>query len=194
MTLKDIKKRIVVMFLAIAMTFMAIAPGIQSVYASSDNRVNLQETKENIEEEVKFIFETASNYKDGKLSVNRQLLVDKYGEETSNYIILGLERIYYEDNLAENLRKDAFNPSDYGYVTTYGFVDCMKGEIIGMIPGVDLYQLFKSGDIVSYIKGKAWGKVATIIAKQLVKFGLKSNVAGIVAQLGIASGKCAIVG
>lgn len=194
MTLKDIKKRIVVMFLAIAMTLMSIAPWIQSVYASSDNRSNLQETKENIEEEVKFIFETASNYKDGKLSVNKQLLVDKYGEETSNYIILGLERLYYEDDLAENLRKDAFNPSEYGYVTTYGFVDCMKGEIIGMIPGVSLYRLFKSGDIVSYIKARAWHDVAIIIANQLIKLGLKSNVAGIVAQLGIASGKCAIVG
>ena len=174
--LKDIKKRIVVLFLAVMMTFMSIAPGIQSVYASSDN----------------YSYDNSISYKNGKLSINRQLLEDKYGEELSNYIILGLERIYYEDDLAKNLRNETFNQSDHNNITTYGFVDCMKGEIIGMIPGVDLYQLFTSGDLVSYIKGKAWGKVAEIIAKQLVKYGLKSNVAGIVAQLGISSGKYAV--
>ncbi|HHR8880873.1 TPA: hypothetical protein ACS99I_000687 [Streptococcus agalactiae] len=199
MILKDIKKRTTVLFLAIMMTFMSIAPGIQSVYASSDNysydnSISYRNTKESIEQEAKFIFEEASSFENGKLSINRQLLEEKYGEELSNYIILGLERIYYEDDLAKNLRNETFNQSDDNNITTYGFVDCMKGEIIGMIPGVDLYQLFTSGDLVSYIKGKAWGKVAEIIAKQLVKYGLKSNVAGIVAQLGISSGKCAVAG
>lgn len=199
MILKDIKKRITVLFLAIMMTFMSIAPGIQGVYASSDNysydnSISYRNTKESIEQEAKFIFEEASSFENGKLSINRQLLEEKYGEELSNYIILGLERIYYEDDLAKNLRNETFNQSDDNNITTYGFVDCMKGEIIGMIPGVDLYQLFTSGDLVSYIKGKAWGKVAEIIAKQLVKYGLKSNVAGIVAQLGISSGKCAVAG
>lgn len=199
MLLRDIKKKIIVVFMAmtITITIMSIAPGIQSVYASSGsqrNNLNYQDTKESIEEETKFIFEKASSYKNGNLSINKKLLDEKYGEELANYIILGLERIYYEDDLIKTLKNEAYDPHQNNYATTYGFVDCMKGEIIGMIPGVDLYQLFTSGDLVSYIKGKAWGKVAEIIAKQLVKYGLKSNVAGIVAQLGISSGKCAFAG
>lgn len=40
--LKKIKERLVVMFLAIAMTLISIAPGIQSVYASSESENNLK--------------------------------------------------------------------------------------------------------------------------------------------------------
>ena len=62
MILKDIKKRIVVLFLAIMMTFMSIAPGIQSVYASLDNysydnSISYINTKESLEQEAKFIFD-----------------------------------------------------------------------------------------------------------------------------------------
>jgi len=70
----------------------------------------------------------------------------------------------------------------------------MKDEIVGMIPGVDIYQLFKSGDLKAYIEGKLWGKAASYIGKQIVKLGLKTNVASLVAQLGISGVKCAIWG
>ncbi|QWQ39219.1 hypothetical protein KMP11_02505 [Gemella sp. zg-570] len=51
-----------------------------------------------------------------------------------------------------------------------------------------------SGNLRGYIEGKMWGETAEYVTKKLVKFGLKTNVAGIVAQLAISAGKCAIWG
>ena len=42
------------------------------------------------------------------------------------------------------------------------FVSCMRDELIGMIPGMELVDLMR-GDIISYIQGKMWGKAASYI-------------------------------
>lgn len=96
------------------------------------------------------------------------------------------------DNIARGIRK--LYDQDEILITPLSFVGCMKKEIIGMIPGVDIYQLFKSGDLKAYIEGKLWGKAASFIGKQIVKFGVKTNIASLIAQLGISGAKCTIWG
>lgn len=138
-----------------------------------------------IENEVRFIFEEASTFENGVLTIDRDLLQDTYGEELGSYVALGIEELYTNDNLAEEIRANAEDRS---------FWSCMKGEVVGLIPGVDLYQLLTSGDLKAYVEGKAWGKVAALLGEQLVKLGVKTNVAGIIASLAIGAGKCAIWG
>ena len=97
---------------------------------------------------------------------------------------MGIERVYTKPNLAQNLQAS---------LQDRDFVSCMRDELIGMIPGMELVDL-KRGDIISYIQGQMWGNAASYIAMKLAKFGMKSKVAGIVAQLGISAGNCAIWG
>lgn len=185
---KEYYKKSLSLFLAFIMIFSFITVNTTTIFAYDEEQIEINQNE--IENEVRFIFSEASSFENGKLTVKKQLLEDKYGKEMATYIEIGLHRLYYEDNLVENLRKVAYGEKLYSYRS--GFIDCMKGEIIGMIPGVDLYQLFSSGNLKSYIEGKAWGKIASIIGKQLIKLGLKSNVAGLIASLGISAGKCAI--
>lgn len=110
------------------------------------------------------------------------MLASRYREEQAEYIAEGINVLYTEDNIQEHLQAVVYQRR---------FLTCMRDEMIGLIPGTELIDLF-NGDVVSYIKGKAWGALAEYLAPKLVKLGFKSNVAGIVAQLGVGAGKCAI--
>ena len=136
-----------------------------------------------VEKDLKFLFTEATNYENGIFYVNKELLTECYGT-LAPYIAMGIERVYTEPNLAQNLQAS---------LQDRDFVSCMRYELIGMIPGMVLVDLMR-GDIISYIQGQMWGKAASYIAMKLAKFGMKSKVAGILAQLGISAGKNAILG
>ncbi|MFM1573210.1 hypothetical protein EQF93_06655 [Helcococcus ovis] len=70
----------------------------------------------------------------------------------------------------------------------------MKGELVGMIPGMDFYQLLESGDVAAYIQCKAWGKVAELIGKQMLRFGIKANIGTLIASLAYSGVKCTFWG
>lgn len=53
---------------------------------------NYSEYIKNIEEEIKFIFETASSYENGELLINKYLLIQKYGVEKANNIEKGIKK------------------------------------------------------------------------------------------------------
>lgn len=80
------------------------------------------------------------------------------------------------------------------YAVKSAFIDCMKGELVGMIPRMDFYQLLESGDVAACIQGKAWGKVAELIGKQMLKFGIKANIGTLIASLVYSGVKCTFWG
>lgn len=147
---------------------------------SSVKGVSQRQMRE-IEKEVRFIFEEASHYENGHLWIDEAKLKKVYGVELGTYVAAGIREIYTNNHLAQDVLVTSQDRS---------FWSCMKNEVVGLIPGVDIYQLLTSGDLKSYIEGKAWGKVAEILAKELVKYGLRENVAGIVASIAISAGKC----
>lgn len=109
----------------------------------------------------------------------------KYGKVMAAYIAEGIRQVYTNDNLLDAIRANSQDKD---------FWSCMGGELIGLIPGMDIAQLLSSGDFKAYIEGHAWDKLAKFLAKQIAKFGLKVNVAGIVASIAIGAGKCLIFG
>lgn len=178
------------MFSVVLATLISIGllgvPTVALAATPSDTttHVSPQQLQE-IKKEVKFIFEEASSYKDGKVSVDMAKLQAAYGKKKAAYVAEGIRQLYTNDHLAQDLLAVSQDRS---------FWPCMKGELIGLIPGVDIYQLIVSGDLRAYIEGKAWGKVAEILAEKLVKYGVRTNVAGIVASIAIGAGKCLIWG
>ncbi len=80
------------------------------------------------------------------------------------------------------------------YAVKSVFIDCMKGELVEMIPGMDFYQLLESGDVAAYIQGRAWGKVAELIGKQMLRFGIKANIGTLIASLAYSRVKCTFLG
>ncbi|MCI5997343.1 MAG: hypothetical protein PT934_06480 [Peptoniphilaceae bacterium] len=177
-------KKIFAILLAVCLSFGAVDSAYNSNAQSKSHSQEIDDLKLKLEKEIKFLFEDATKFENGELKVNKQLMIEKYGLEKAPYIALGIERIYKEKDLAKNLKAELQNRD---------FISCMEKELIGMIPGMELIDIM-SGDLRTYIEGKMWGKAAEYIAKKLIKFGIKSNVAGIVAQLGISAGKCIIWG
>lgn len=58
------------------------------------------------------------------------------------------------------------------------FVSCMVGEIIGLLPGsqiIDIYNLF-TNDLRSLIVNEAWNQVANILADLLIDAGLSFSL------------------
>lgn len=58
------------------------------------------------------------------------------------------------------------------------FVSCMAGEIIGLLPGsqiIDIYNLF-TNDLRSLIVNEAWDQVANILADLLIDAGLSFSL------------------
>ncbi|RAN57024.1 hypothetical protein [Dolosigranulum pigrum] len=58
------------------------------------------------------------------------------------------------------------------------FVSCMAGEIIGLLPGsqiIDIYNLF-TNDLRSLIVNEAWNQVANILADLLIDAGLSFSL------------------
>ena len=58
------------------------------------------------------------------------------------------------------------------------FVSCMAGEIIGLLPGsqiIDIYNLF-TNDLRSLIVNEAWNQVANILAALLIDAGLSFSL------------------
>ncbi|MFM1525666.1 MULTISPECIES: hypothetical protein [Helcococcus] len=151
------------------------------IHAKSEvENFNYSEYIKNIEEEIKFIFEIASSYENGELLINKYLLIQKYGVEKANNIEKGIKKIYKIDS-------DIYTER---YVVKSAFIDCMKGELVGMIHGMDFYQLLESGDVVAYIQGRAWGKVAELIGKQMLRFDIKANIGTLIASLAYSGVKC----
>lgn len=73
------------------------------------------------------------------------------------------------------------------------FVSCMAGEIIGLLPGsqiIDIYNLF-TNDLRSLMVNEAWNQVANILADLLIDAGLSFSVSRIVAELGVGATNCA---
>lgn len=101
-----------------------------------------------------------------------------------HHIAEGIKVIYNEDNRADHLRT-AMQRRD--------FVSCMAGEIIGLLPGsqiINIYNLF-TNDLRSLIVNEAWNQVANILADLLIDAGLSFSVSRIVAELGVGAANCA---
>lgn len=188
-------KKIITKCIVIATTLLIMVPSFIGIAYANETKVPNTTVEyidvAEVEKDLKFLFTEATSYENGVLYVNKELLTERYGT-LAPYIAMGIERIYTEPNLVQNLQAS---------LQDRDFVSCMRDELIGMIPGMELVDLMR-GDIISYIQGQMWGKAASyiamklakFIAMKLAKFGMKSNVAGIVAQLGISAGKCAIWG
>lgn len=180
-------KKIITKCIVIATTLLIMVPSFIGIAYANETKVPNTTVEyidvAEVEKDLKFLFTEATSYENGVLYVNKELLTERYGT-LAPYIAMCIERIYTEPNLVQNLQAS---------LQDRDFVSCMRDELIGMIPGMELVDLMR-GDIISYIQGQMWGKAASYIAMKLAKFGMKSNVAGIVAQLGISDGKCAIWG
>lgn len=179
-------KKVTTSLFAVILSVTFLTAPISAMAATKDNTtVAVQQDVKKIEQEVRFIFEEASSYKNGVVSVKDELLKMKYGKVMAAYIAEGIRQVYTNDNLLDAIRANSQDKD---------FWSCMGGELIGLIPGMDIAQLLSSGDFKAYIEGHAWGKLAEFLAKQIAKFGLKMNVAGIVASIAVGAGKCLIFG
>lgn len=202
----NLKKNIVAGFLAFLLALLPMVSLGNVVVNAEEVTVEKQYTlgeetfdsKEQIEQELKFLFEEASNVdSNGFVSVNESLIAQKYGIEVAPYIAEGIKRLHTDVNIVQNINPNYLEehtpvPEVHGSHLRGAWLDCMKGEIIGLIPGMDLIQLFASGELVAFIKGEAWGVAADFIARQAVKLGLNSNVAGLAASLAVSAGRCAL--
>lgn len=179
-------KKIVTSLIVTVLSFGFLSTTISAAEATENKSTAIvQQDVKKIEQEVRFIFEEASSYKNGVVSVKDELLKMKYGKVMAVYIAEGIRQVYTNDNLLDAIRANSQDKD---------FWSCMGGELIGLIPGMDIAQLLSSGDFKAYIEGHAWDKLAKFLAKQIAKFGLKVNVAGIVASIAIGAGKCLIFG
>lgn len=151
--------------------------------ATTSQLVSSEQRQKEIEAEVRFIFEEASSYENGVVTVHEAKLERAYGKDMAAYVAEGIRLLYTDDNLAQEILVNSQNKD---------FWECMKGELLGLIPGYDIYQLISSGDLKGYIEGKAWGKVAELLGEQFIKLGIKDNVAGVVASITVGAGKCVI--
>lgn len=91
--------------------------------------VSDQRVKE-IENEVRFIFEEASSYENGVVTVDEEKLEKAYGKDMAPYVAEGIRLLYTDDNLAQGVLVNSQNKDFWG---------CMKGELLGLIPGYDIY-------------------------------------------------------
>lgn len=90
-----------------------------------------------VTQEVRFIVEESSSFENGVLRIDEQKLTQAYGPELAQYVAEGIRLLYTDDNLTEEIRATMMDRS---------FWSCMGSELVGLIPGVDIYQLLTSGD------------------------------------------------
>lgn len=62
-----------------------------------------QQRLQAIEQEVKFTFEEASSYKNGKVTVDMPKLEAAYGKEKAAYVAEGIRQIYTNGHLAQEI-------------------------------------------------------------------------------------------
>ncbi|MBU0278665.1 MULTISPECIES: glycine/sarcosine/betaine reductase component B subunit [unclassified Gemella] len=90
-------KKILSIFLALNI-LMGTFGSTVSVYAYDNkvvsNKSEVETLKNDIEKELIFLFEEATSYKNGILYVNKDLLIEKYGNEKAPLVAMGIERIY----------------------------------------------------------------------------------------------------
>ena len=155
-------KKIITKCIVIATTLLIMVPSFIGIAYANETKVPNTTVEyidvAEVEKDLKFLFTEATSYENGVLYVNKELLTERYGT-LAPYIAMGIERIYTEPNLVQNLQAS---------LQDRDFISCMRDELIGMIPGMELVDLMR-GDIISYIQGQMWGKAASYIAMKLAK-------------------------
>lgn len=140
-------KKIITKCIVIATTLLIMVPSFIGIAYANETKVPNTTVEyidvAEVEKDLKFLFTEATSYENGVLYVNKELLTERYGT-LAPYIAMGIERIYTEPNLVQNLQAS---------LQDRDFVSCMRDELIGMIPGMELVDLMR-GDIISYIQGK----------------------------------------
>lgn len=138
-------KKIVTSLIVTVLSFGFLSTTISAAEATENKSTAIvQQDVKKIEQEVRFIFEEASSYKNGVVSVKDELLKMKYGKVMAAYIAEGIRQVYTNDNLLDAIRANSQDKD---------FWSCMGGELIGLIPGWILLNCFPVVILKLILKG-----------------------------------------
>lgn len=107
-------KKIVTSLIVTVLSFGFLSTTIPAAEATENKSTAIvQQDVKKIEQEVRFIFEEASSYKNGVVSVKDELLKMKYGKVMAAYIAEGIRQVYTNDNLLDAIRANS-QDKDFG--------------------------------------------------------------------------------
>jgi hypothetical protein len=163
---------------------------------------NQEQNIEEIAQQLEILFDQASKKENGKFVVsNKQLLVQKYGEKNANNLVFLVDLLNQSKNINKeqtnlNVQQAQINSnalhravvmSSSAKNTSYG--QCIINKYIQSYGSI--VAAFVTGTIWRYVNNKEYYLAAKILAKLMIKAGIKTSVVAMAGELAWYAIACA---